>query len=220
MNYKSGILNAVAQVAKALGNRQRLDIIERLAQAPSPVDSLAKAIPLPIANVSQHLQALRRVGLVHATRSGKQMIYQLTDDKTLIAINTLRQLAEEHISDVEKMAKGLFSQDEASQQLDTINKEELLAGIANNTLTLIDVRPLNEFKFGHIPGAINAPIDELESIITKLPRSAEIVAYCRGPYCTFSHQSVLMLTKLGYSIRRYDEGLPQWRAYGLPVEAE
>ncbi|MDN3648976.1 rhodanese-like domain-containing protein [Reinekea marina] len=93
-------------------------------------------------------------------------------------------------------------------------------GIANNTLTLIDVRPLNEFKFGHIPGAINAPIDELESIISKLPRSAEIVAYCRGPYCTFSHQAVLILSKLGYSIRRYDEGLPQWRAYGFPVEVE
>jgi len=212
------VLESLAQVAKSLGNGHRLAIIERLAQADLPVDSLAKAFDLPIANISQHLQTLRRSGLVKATRSGKQMVYCLSDDRIVLVINLLRQIAEDNVAEVEKLVQRLFTDEDAEIQLDAVSREELLEGIQNNNLTLLDVRPQHEFEAGHLPEAINAPLDELENLLMHLPKDSDIVAYCRGPYCALSHKAVAKLSRLGYRVRRYEEGFPEWKALGLPIE--
>ncbi len=218
MASQQEVLDSLAKVAKSLGNGHRLAIIERLAQADLSVDGLAKAIDLPIANVSQHLQNLRRAGLVKASRAGKQMVYQLSDERIVLVTNLLRQIAESNVAEIEKLVRGLFTDYEAETQLDAVSREELLEGLKNRQITLLDVRPRHEYESGHLPKAINAPLNEVEDLLKHLSKEIEIVAYCRGPYCTLSHKAVAKLTRLGYHIRRYDEGFPEWKASGLPVE--
>jgi rhodanese-related sulfurtransferase len=192
-------------------------LLERLAQGGAAVESLANTADLTIGNASQHLQHLRRAGLVTAQRFGKQMIYRLTDERIVQLLALLRQLAETNLAEMERLVSRLFAEDDADGALEAVTRDELLAGLSCGNVALLDVRPEEEFEAGHLPEAINIPLEQLEGMLDKLPQDREIVAYCRGPYCVLSHAAVQRLRQLGYRIRRFEEGYPEWKAAGLPV---
>ncbi|MCA1770940.1 MAG: metalloregulator ArsR/SmtB family transcription factor [Halomonas sp.] len=217
MTSQQDLLDTLAQVARALGNGHRLALLERLAQGEAPVETLATIANLTIGNASQHLQHLRRAGLVTAQRSGKQMIYRLTDERIVTLMGLLRQVAETNLAEMERLVSRLFAGDDADGALEAVSRDALLAGLASGEVALLDVRPEEEYEAGHLPEAINIPLEQLEAMLDKLPKDREIVAYCRGPYCVLSHEAVQRLRQLGYRVRRFEEGYPEWKAAGLPV---
>lgn len=217
MTSQQDLLDTLAQVARALGNGHRLALLERLAQVEASVETVANTAGLTIGNASQHLQQLRRAGLVTAHRSGKQMIYRLTDERIVILLSLLRQVAETNLAEMERLVSRLFADDDANGVLEAVSRDELLAGLSSGKVALLDVRPEKEFAAGHLPEAINIPLAQLEDMLDKLPLDREIVAYCRGPYCVLSHEAVQRLRQLGYRVRRFEEGYPEWKAAGLPV---
>lgn len=217
MTSQQDLFDTLAQVARALGNGHRLALLERLAQSSAAVETLATATDLSIGNASQHLQQLRRGGLVTASRSGKQMIYRLTDERIITLLGLLRQVAETNLAEMERLVSQLFAEDDASGALEAVSSRELLAALERGEVALLDVRPTEEYQAGHLPEAINIPLEQLEAMLDDLPRDKEIVAYCRGPYCALSHEAVQRLRQLGYRVRRFEEGYPEWKAAGLPV---
>ena len=217
MTSQQDLLDTLAQVARALGNGHRLALLERLAQGDASVETLANTADLTVGNASQHLQHLRRAGLVTAQRSGKQMIYRLTDERIVNLLGLLRQVAETNLAEMERLVSRLFAEDDADGVLEAVSRDELLAGLASGEVALLDVRPEEEYEAGHLPEAINIPLEQLEDMLGQLPKDREIVAYCRGPYCVLSHEAVQRLRQLGYRVRRFEEGYPEWKAAGLPV---
>ncbi|WP_219999914.1 ArsR/SmtB family transcription factor [Halomonas sp. LBP4] len=217
MTSQHQLLDTLAQVARALGNGHRLALLERLAQGGAAVETLASTAGLTVGNASQHLQQLRRAGLVTANRSGKQMIYHLTDERIVTLTGLLRQVAETNLAEMERLVSRLFADDDAEGALEAVSRDELLVGLESGKVALLDVRPEEEFEAGHLPEAINIPLAQLEDMLDKLPQDREIVAYCRGPYCALSHEAVQRLRQLGYRVRRFEEGYPEWKAAGLPV---
>jgi rhodanese-related sulfurtransferase/DNA-binding MarR family transcriptional regulator len=214
-NPKKALYEQFAAVAKALGNPQRLELIEQLAQGPRSVEALARKLGLPVANVSQHLQAMRRAGLVTSERDGKFVNYQLADESVLAAFAAVRCVAERHSAEVERIVRGYFDR---RDDMEPVSREELAARMNDGLVTVIDVRPRDEFALGHLPGAINVPLGELEGRLSAFDADREIVAYCRGPWCVLSFEAVAVLRKRGFRARRVEDGLPEWRAAGLPVE--
>lgn len=217
MKSKLDLLDTLASVARALGNGHRLALVERLAQTEASVDTLAETAGLKVGNASQHLQHLRRAGLVSTRRDGKQIFYRLTDDRIITLVVLLRQVAETNLAEMERLVGRLFTDDDVNGGLEAVSRDELLSGLSNGRMTLLDVRPNVEFEAGHLPEAINIPLEQLEDMLNVLPRDKEIVAYCRGPYCVMSHQAVQRLQQLGYRVRRFEEGYPEWKAAGLPI---
>lgn len=217
MTSQQDLLDTLARVARALGNGHRLALLERLAQGDAAVETLAVTTELTIGNASQHLQQLRRAGLVTATRAGKQMIYRLTDERIVSLMGLMRQVAETNLAEMERLVGRLFADDDAGGSLEPVSRQELLAGLEGGKVVLLDVRPPDEFESGHLPEAINIPLALLEAMLDRLPHDREIVAYCRGPYCALSHEAVQRLRQLGYRVRRFEEGYPEWKAAGLPV---
>lgn len=214
-NPKRTLYEQFAAVAKALGNPQRLELIEHLAQGPRSVDALAGKLGLPIANVSQHLQALRRAGLVTSERVGKFVNYRLADESVLAAFAAVRAVAERHSAEVERVVRGWFHR---RDDMEPVSRQELALRMKQGLVTVIDVRPADEFALGHLPGAINVPLSELENRLPALAAGHEIVAYCRGPWCVMSFEAVAALRKRGFKARRLEDGLPEWKAAGLTVE--
>ncbi len=214
-NAKTALLDEYALVARALSAPARLMLLEQLAQEERGVEALAAKTSLSVANCSQHLQQLRRAGLVTSRRDGKAVIYRLTDPKTLTLMDLLRVVAERNIAQVERILRGLSGGEDAP---DPITRDDLALRLTEGSVTVLDVRPADEFAAGHIPGALNATITELERIVHTLDPGAEIVAYCRGPYCIYSHQAVAVLRKLGLKARRLEGGLPEWREDGHEVQ--
>lgn len=215
-NPKQLLYEQFAVVAKALGNPQRLELIEHLAQGPRSVDVLAGKLGLPIANVSQHLQAMRRAGLVTPERDGKFVNYRLADESVLTAFAAVRAVAERHSAEVERVVRGWFRR---RDDMEPVSRKELASRMKAGAVTVIDVRPPDEFALGHLPGAINVPLSELEKRLPALEAGREIVAYCRGPWCVMSFEAVAELRKRGFNARRLEDGLPEWQAAGLEVEA-
>ncbi len=213
---KQALYEQFAVVAKALGHPQRLELIEHLAQGPRSVDALAAKLGLPIANVSQHLQNLRRAGLVLSERDGKFVNYRIADAAALQAFAAIRAVAERHVAEVERIVRGYFDR---RDDMEAVTRQELVERMRDGLVTVLDVRPADEFAMGHLPGAINVPLGELETRLPELDRSREVVAYCRGPWCVFSFEAVAALRGRGFSARRLQDGLPEWREAGLPVEA-
>lgn len=216
---KQQLLDTLAGVARALGQGNRLELIERLAQTEASVDTLADRTGLSVANTSQHLQQLRRAGLVTARRQGRQVIYGLTDERVVQMVGLLGEIAETNLAEAERLVGQLFSEADADGALEPVARETLRAGVERGDVTLLDVRSEEEYQAGHLPGAINAPLDRLDQVLDLLPGDREIVAYCRGPYCALSHDVVQHLAELGFRARRFEEGFPQWKAAGLPVHA-
>jgi rhodanese-related sulfurtransferase/biotin operon repressor len=215
-NPKQAVYEQFAQVAKAFGNPQRLELVEHLAQGPRSVEALAAKLALPVANVSQHLQAMRRAGLVTSARDGKFVNYRLADDGVLDAFAAIRSVAEKHSAEVERVVRGWFDR---RDDMEPISREELAARMSDGVVTVIDVRPPDEYALGHLPGAINVPLSELQALSKGFDPGREVVAYCRGPWCVMSFEAVAELRRNGIHARRLEDGLPEWKAAGLAVDA-
>jgi ArsR family transcriptional regulator len=214
-NPKQALYEQFATVAKALGNPQRLELIEHLGQGPRSVDLLAMKLGLPIANVSQHLQSMRRAGLVSAERDGKFVNYRLADESVLAAFASIRTVAERHLAEVDRIVRGYF---DARDDMEPVAREDLVQRMRDGLVTVLDVRPPDEFALGHVLGAINVPLGDLESRLQEIDPALEVVAYCRGPWCVMSFEAVAALRARGISARRLADGLPEWKAAGMPVE--
>lgn len=214
INPKAALLEEYALVARAVSAPARLLLLEQLAQGPRGVEGLADKTGLTIANTSQHLQILRRAGLVTNNRDGKAVIYSLNDERTLALMDLLRLLAERNLAQVDKILRRLSDGTDATEP---VSRADLAARIAEGSITILDVRPADEFDLGHIPGAMNVTLQNLERLLPDLDPDADIVAYCRGPYCIYAHQAVAALRKQGLNARRLEGGLPEWRADGREV---
>ena len=203
-----------AAVAKAVAHEHRLELLEALAQGERSVETLASRAGLSIANASQHLQQMRRAGLIEARRKGKFVYYRLSDTSVLDLIASLTRIGERHVAEVGKIIRDYF---QSRDDMEPVSRSELLARMKKGDVQLLDVRPEDEFALGHLPGARNIPLDRLKKKLSTLDPEKEIVAYCRGPYCVLSFETVATLRKKGFRVRRLEDGLPEWKAAGLPV---
>jgi ArsR family transcriptional regulator len=199
---KQALFAQFALVAKTLGHPQRLDLIEQLGQGPRSVDALADKVGLPIANVSQHLQHLKRAGLVAAERSGKFIVYRLADDSVLALMAALQRVAEHSLAEVDRIVRVYF---DARDSLEPVSRQDLVSRMRDGLVTVIDVRPPDEFALGHVPGALNIPLADLPARMAGLDSAREIVAYCRGAYCVLSFEAVAQLRAKGFTARRLEE---------------
>jgi len=212
---KLAIFEHFATVARSLGSAHRLELLELLAQTERSVEQLAGLSGLTLANASQHLQQLRRAGLVEGRRDGKRVLYRLADGDVVALLGALRRITERNVGAVEKVLNSYFRERDS---LEPVARTELLRRMRDGLVTVIDTRPPEEFAAGHLPGALNVPLRELEHRLRDLPRDQEIVAYCRGAYCVLSYEAVAELRKRGFTASRLEEGYPEWKAAGLPVE--
>ena len=214
-NPKRDLYVQFAAVAKAIGCEHRLELLELVAQGERSVEALAERSGLSIANASQHLQHLRRAGLVTARRRAKFVLYSLTDDAVLTLLSAMHKVAERNVGEVDRILRSYFYE---RDELEPVSRAELSRRMKLGLVTVLDVRPEDEFGLGHLPGARNVPLSRLKRELSKFDRNTEIVAYCRGPYCVLSFEAVAQLRKLGFKARRLEDGLPEWKAAGLPVE--
>jgi ArsR family transcriptional regulator len=212
---KQALFTEFAKVARALGHPHRLELVEQLAQGERSVETLAKCTGLSVANASQHLQHLRRAGLVTSRRDTRFVLYRLSDDTVLALLAALRQVAERNVAEVNRIVRDYFDD---RDDLEAVTRAELIERLREGGVTVLDVRPADEFELGHLPGAINVPLAELEQRFADLEPDQDIVAYCRGAYCVLSYEAVAALRARGFSARRLEDGLPEWRADNLPVE--
>ena len=213
---KTVLFNEFAQVGQALANGRRMEIIDVLANGDRSVESLAAEVGLSIANASQHLQVLRRAGLVRSRREGNFVHYGLADPSVFELWRSMRNVAASQRAEVERLAAAYL---DAKDTLEPITRQGLLRRLrAGDDLLVLDVRPAEEFAFGHLAEAVSIPLKELRRRLRELPKDREIVAYCRGPYCAFAHSAVRLLSENGFRARRREDGLPEWRAAGLRVQ--
>lgn len=215
MSFKHDIFSQFARVGKALSNGNRLEILEYLAQTERSVDELAKVAGLSVANTSQHLQQLRQVGLVSSSKQGLKVYYRIAGDDVIELLKVFRHVAERHLADVGLLVSTFLT---VKDELEPIRREELLDRVDQGLVTVIDVRPVKEYAAGHLPGAINIPPGELEQRLQGLNLQQEVVAYCRGPHCVFSFDAVEQLRQSGIIAKRLEDGFPEWKSAGYPVE--
>jgi len=212
---KQQLFARLADVGKALGNGNRLELLDFLAQGERSVDALASLAGLSVANTSQHLQHLRRAGLVTARKQDRHVFYAIAGEDVLSLLIALRRTAENHFAEMDRLIQGyLISRD----SLEPVSQEELSVRMGDGLVTVIDVRPAEEFAAGHLPDAINIPLDRLDQDLERLPTDGEVVAYCRGPYCLLAFEAVNRLRDRGIPARRLENGFPEWKLAGLPVE--
>ena len=214
-NSKRDLYVQFAAVAKAIGNEHRLELLELVAQGERSVEALAERSGLSIANASQHLQLLRRAGLVTARRQAKFVLYRLADDAVLTMLSGIHKVAERNVGEVERILRSYFN---SRDDLEPVTRAELQRRMKQGLITVLDVRPEEEFELGHLPGARNIPLSQLKRQLAKLDRTCDIVAYCRGPYCVLAFEAVALLRERGFKVHRLEGGYPEWRAAGLPVE--
>lgn len=212
---KHAVFVCFAEVAQALGHAHRLELLEHLGQGERSVEILAARAGLSFANASRHLQHLRRTRLVTARREGKRVLYRLSDDAVIDLLSALRRVGERTITEVERVVTSYFR---ARDALEPVSRETLLERLRDGLVTVLDVRPEDEFAMGRVPGAVNIPLADLERRLAELSPSREIVAYCRGAYCVLSFEAVAALRARGFKVRRLEEGYPEWKAAGLPIE--
>jgi rhodanese-related sulfurtransferase/DNA-binding transcriptional ArsR family regulator len=213
--FKDKLFEQFARVGKALANPHRLEILDLLAQGERTVENLAREAGMSVANTSRHLQELRAARLVEVRREGLYGYYRLADERVFAAWRAIRDLGEARLAEIDRLV-GSYLTDRDS--LEAVCAEELLAKMREEGVEVLDVRPEDEYRAGHIPGARSVPVERMEAYLEEIPRDREVVAYCRGPYCVFSDEAVALLRSRGYRARRLREGLPDWRAAGLPVE--
>jgi rhodanese-related sulfurtransferase/DNA-binding transcriptional ArsR family regulator len=212
--FKNELYDRLAQIGNALASGRRLELLDLLAQGERAVESLASEVDQPIANVSQHLQVLRRAQLVDVRRSGTYAFYRLADDSVIELWMALRSTGEKQLSKIRELIRSFF-QDRT--KLQAISQEALKSRLDDPALVVLDVRPISEYEAGHIAGARSLPISELRSRLAELPRSRKIVAYCRGPHCVFADEAVELLNSKGYKAFRLESGFPEWKIQGYPI---
>jgi rhodanese-related sulfurtransferase/DNA-binding transcriptional ArsR family regulator len=213
-NPKREIFDNLARIGTALSSATRLEFLELLAQGERSVDELATLTGASVANTSQHLQKLRQAGLIVGRKEGQYVYYRLTGDEVVRLLGALGQVGETYLAEVERIVRLYLAQ---KDDLEPVPAKELLDRAKKGLVTVLDVRPSEEFAAGHLPGAVNIPMHELEKRLGELPKRKEVVAYCRGPYCLMSYDAVQLLRKKGLKARRLEAGLPEWRLAGLPV---
>jgi rhodanese-related sulfurtransferase len=212
---KDGLYDQFARIGKAVAHPKRIELLDLLCQGERSVEVLAQAAALSVTNASAHLKVLREARLVETRKEGTRVYYRLGSESVCELYFSVRDVAAERFAEVEMMVRDYF---EARDQLEPVTREELLARTDDGSVLVLDVRPKEEYQAGHIPGAITIPMAHLEERLADLPRGTEIVAYCRGPYCVLAPQALEVLRRHGFKARRLQDGLPEWRHAGLPVQ--
>jgi rhodanese-related sulfurtransferase/DNA-binding transcriptional ArsR family regulator len=215
--FKDGLYAEFAVLGKALANPHRLELLDLLAQGERSVEELAKEAALSLANASAHLQVLRRARLVEAEKRGLNVVYRLAAPEVFQLWRTLRDAGSARLAEIDRLVENYFTD---RDELEAVDKEELLRLLKDEAVIVIDTRPEVEYEQGHISSARSVPVENLRRRLAELPRDVEIVAYCRGPYCVYSDQAVRLLHQHGFRARRLKEGFPEWRAAGYPVEVK
>ena len=213
--FKSAVYEQLARVGKAVSNPARLELLDLLSQGPRTVEALAREANLGVANASQHLKALRSARLVEAEKSGLYVTYQLADQQVSDFLRGLRILAEARLAEIHEITGAFFKDRRAMEPVD---RDALLAKVRAGAVTVLDVRPVEEYQAGHLPGALSVPLKDLEQRLSELPRNRAVVAYCRGPYCVLAVEAVEKLRAFGFRAFRMEYGVADWRALGLPIE--
>lgn len=212
---KRELFASLARIGTAVSSPARIEFLELLAQAERTVEQLAGLTGASVANTSQHLQKLRQAGLIVGRKEGLYVFYRLAGDEVVGLLSAIGRVAEAYVADVERIVRLYFAH---KDELEPVPARELLQRAKKGLVTVLDVRPAEEYAAGHVPGAINIPIHELEKRLKELPKRREIIAYCRGPYCLMSYDAVALLRKKGMKARRMQAGLPEWREAGFPTE--
>ena len=214
---KRDLFQQLARIGTALSSGTRLEFLELLAQGERSVDQLATLTGASVANTSQHLQKLKAAGLILGRKEGQYVFYRLAGDEVVGLLSALGNAGEAYLAEVERTVRLYFA---AKDDLEPVPARELLDRAKRGLVTVLDVRPPEEFAAGHLPGAVNIPVNELEKRLAELPKRKEVVAYCRGPYCLMSYDAVALLRRKGLKARRLEDGLPEWRHAGLPVKRD
>lgn len=213
--FKDAIYEQFSRIGKAVSSPKRLELLDLLCQGAKNVESLAQETGLTLANTSQHLQILRAARLIESEKEGLYVTYRLADQMVCEFFRSMRVLAENRLAEVDMIKRRFLA---GKEGMEAVNREDLLKRVVEGGVTVLDVRPEEEYRTGHIPGALSVPLDHLKEILTRLPADQEIVAYCRGPYCVLAVQAVEMLRDKGFKAIRLEESIQDWRAMGLPVE--
>jgi len=213
--FKDAIYEQLARVGKSVSSPMRLELLDLLGQGPRSVEALARETNQSIANVSQHLQVLRSARLVDAQKDGVYTMYRLADADVATFFLALRGLAESRIEEIAAVTRSFLEERDA---LEPVDRGTLVERVRRGEVTVLDVRPVEEFHAGHIPGAVSVPVADLKRCLASLPKYREVVAYCRGPYCVLAIEAVKVLRSNGFKASRMDEGVLEWRARGLPIE--
>ncbi len=213
--FKNAIYEELSRIGKSVASPARLELLDLLCQGPRTVEALANQAGLSVANASQHLRTLRAARLVQADKDGLYVTYRIADDQVCSFFLALRSLAEDRLAEIEQIVRQFM---EDREPMEPLEKRRLLERVRQGAATVLDVRPKEEYIAGHIPGAVSVPLDELEDYLADLPSDEEIVAYCRGPYCVLAVQAVEVLRAKGFRAVRLEDGVPDWRRRGFPVE--
>jgi len=211
---KDGLYEQFARIGKAVAHPKRIELLDLLCQGERSVEVLAEAAAMSVTNTSAHLRVLREARLVSTRKEGTRVFYRLADDAVCDFFVNLRDLASDRYAEVDRIVRDYF---EARDELEPVDREELLERAGQGEVVVLDVRPREEYEAGHIPGAVSVPLKELRQRMASLPKGAEIVAYCRGPYCVLAPQALELLRRRGFTARRLLDGFPEWRRAGLPV---
>ena len=213
--FKDAIYEQFSRIGKAVSSPKRLELLDLICQGEKTVENLSRETGLTVANTSQHLQTLKSARLVKAEKEGLYVKYRLADEMVCQFFRSMRVLAQHRLAEVE-MIKGRFLG--GQEGMEPVNRGDLLKRVIQGDVTVLDVRPVEEYRAGHIPGALSVPLDQLREILAKLPSDQEIVAYCRGPFCVLAVQAVDVLRSKGFNAIRLEESVQDWRAMGLVVE--
>jgi rhodanese-related sulfurtransferase/DNA-binding transcriptional ArsR family regulator len=213
--FKDALYAQFARIGNALASPRRIELLDLLGQGEKTVEALAEQVATPIKNTSAHLRVLRQAQLVETRRDGTYMYYRLADDDVFRLLRSLETLGHSRLADVQRVVQSYL---DGPDQLEPVTFRELRRLMRDGDVTVVDVRPSDEYEAGHIPGALSVPVPDLKRRLRDLPKGREVIAYCRGQYCVYSLEAVTLLRKHGYRARRAQEGLPDWRAAGLPVE--
>jgi rhodanese-related sulfurtransferase/predicted transcriptional regulator len=211
---KDALFDALSSVGKALGNGHRAEIVDVLAQGERSVEDLAVEIGQSVANTSHHLRSLARAGILTTRRDGTRVFYRLASDRVSELWAAMRDVAAAHVADIDQLARAYLGEPDGVEK---ITRDELARRLRAGDLIVLDVRPAAEYEAGHVRGARSVPVAELRRHLRELPRDADIVAYCRGPYCVYANEVVKQLSTRGYRARRLEDGYPEWERDGLPV---
>ena len=213
--FKAAIYEQIARIGRATASPGRLELLDLLSQGPRTVEALATELGHSVANTSHHLQVLRRARLVEAEKAGLYVTYRLADTAVGTFFLALRRLAEARLAEVEQVTRQYL---DARGALESVNTDELIRRVRSGDVTILDVRPPEEYRAGHIPGALSVPLSELKTRLAELPKDREVVAYCRGPYCVMAIEAVALLRKRGFRAHRMEQGVADWRARGWRVD--
>lgn len=215
-DFKDALFSRFAEIGRAFASPKRIEILDLLAQGERPVEAVARETGMNVANASRHLQVLKATNLVLPRKEGLQVFYRLADPMVAHGYRAVRELAEARLAEVGRLVKDYFG---SADGLEPVSKEELLRRARGRDVVVLDVRPEEEYAAGHISGAVSIPLPALERRLAEVPRGRKVVAYCRGPYCVLAAEAVRLLRKRGITAMRLEEGFPEWRDAGFPIES-